>query len=184
MAVILLAVLAVAVARPEAPLDRRYLRANPAPVYGPPAPRYGPPGYESGKPVTEDPLAAVILLAVLAVAVARPEAPLDSRYRSANPAPVYGPPAPKYGPPGYQSAAPVTEDPLAEPASYKFAYKVQDEEAGLDFGHEEAREGDEATGEYRVLLPDGRTLIVTYIANNDGYQPEIRYEEAKVRNGY
>ncbi|KAG8226208.1 hypothetical protein J437_LFUL006309 [Ladona fulva] len=127
---------------------------------------------------------AVILLAVLAVAVARPEAPLDRRYLPANPAPVYGPPAPRYGPPGYQSGKPVTEDPLAVPASYKFAYKVQDEEAGLDFGHEEAREGDEATGEYSVLLPDGRTMIVTYVANNDGYKPEIRFEEPKVRNGY
>ncbi|KAG8226212.1 hypothetical protein J437_LFUL006313 [Ladona fulva] len=122
---------------------------------------------------------AVILLAVLAVAVARPEAPLDRRYLPANPAPVYGPPAPRYGPPGYQSGKPVTEDPLAVPASYKFDYKVKDDEAGLDFGHEEAREGDEATGRYYVLLPDGRTMIVTYVANNDGYHPEIKFEEAK-----
>ncbi|KAG8226220.1 hypothetical protein J437_LFUL006322 [Ladona fulva] len=66
-----------------------------------------------------------------------------------------------------------------EPASYQFSYKVEDAEAGLNFGHEEAREGDEATGEYFVLLPDGRTLRVTYVANNDGYQPEITYEEPK-----
>ncbi|KAG8226217.1 hypothetical protein J437_LFUL006318 [Ladona fulva] len=88
---------------------------------------------------------------------------------------------PMYGPPGFQNGAPIgaTEDPLAEPASYQFSYKVEDEEAGLNFGHEEAREGDEATGEYFVLLPDGRTLRVTYVANNDGYQPEITYEEPK-----
>ncbi|KAG8226221.1 hypothetical protein J437_LFUL006323 [Ladona fulva] len=134
---------------------------------------------------------AVILLALLAVAAARPEAPLDRRYlppggsnghRNGNGnGHRHVAPSPQYGPPGFTNGSPIgaTEDPLAEPASYKFAYKVQDEEAGLDFGHEEAREGDEATGEYRVLLPDGRTLIVTYVANNDGYQPEIRYEEAK-----
>ncbi|KAG8226210.1 hypothetical protein J437_LFUL006311 [Ladona fulva] len=101
---------------------------------------------------------AVILLTLVAIAAARPEPP----------APKYGPPAAKYGPPGFQSGAPIGD-----------ANDVQDEEAGLDFGHEEAREGDEANGEYYVLLPDGRTLRVTYVANNDGYQPEIKFEEPK-----
>lgn len=34
----------------------------------------------------------------------------------------------------------------------------------------------EATGTYHVLLPDGRTQIVDYVADQDGYRPMIRYE--------
>ncbi|KAG8226231.1 hypothetical protein J437_LFUL006333 [Ladona fulva] len=62
-----------------------------------------------------------------------------------------------------------------QPPSYKYSYKVKDEEAGLDFGHKEEREGYEAIGEYWVLLPDGRTMIVTYKANKQGYQPVIKF---------
>lgn len=34
----------------------------------------------------------------------------------------------------------------------------------------------EATGTYHVLLPDGRTQIVDYIADAAGYRPMVRYE--------
>jgi hypothetical protein len=46
-----------------------------------------------------------------------------------------------------------------EPAKYEFQYDVQDEVAGLDFGHKEQREGSVATGKYYVLLPDGRKQV-------------------------
>lgn len=61
-------------------------------------------------------------------------------------------------------------------AKYQFEYQVQDDEAGLDFGHKEERDGDVATGEYNVLLPDGRKQIVTYTADTEGYKPEVNYE--------
>ena len=48
-----------------------------------------------------------------------------------------------------------------EPAKYEFQYDVQDEQAGLDFGHKEQREGSVATGKYYVLLPDGRKQVIT-----------------------
>ena len=48
-----------------------------------------------------------------------------------------------------------------EPAKYEFQYDVQDEQAGLDFGHKEQREGSVATGKYYVLLPDGRKQVST-----------------------
>ena len=43
---------------------------------------------------------------------------------------------------------------------YNYAWAVADEPAGLDFGQNEASDGSLVTGEYRVLLPDGRTQIV------------------------
>jgi hypothetical protein len=46
------------------------------------------------------------------------------------PAPAYGPAAPAYGEPVYDG-----------PAVYSFTYGVQDDYAGLNFGHSENREG-------------------------------------------
>lgn len=40
----------------------------------------------------------------------------------------------------------------------------------------EQRDGDLATGEYHVLLPDGRTQKVQYEADSNGYRPMITYE--------
>ncbi|XP_076628670.1 pro-resilin [Colletes latitarsis] len=63
-----------------------------------------------------------------------------------------------------------------DPANYEFSYEVQDAVAGLDFGHQELRKDNEASGTYHVLLPDGRTQIVEYIADDAGYRPMVRYE--------
>ncbi|XP_035729092.1 pro-resilin-like [Vespa mandarinia] len=63
-----------------------------------------------------------------------------------------------------------------DPANYEFSYEVQDAVAGLDFGHREMRKDQEATGTYHVLLPDGRTQIIDYVADNAGYRPMVRYE--------
>ncbi|XP_015120670.1 pro-resilin-like [Diachasma alloeum] len=63
-----------------------------------------------------------------------------------------------------------------DPVNYEYSYEVQDAAAGLDFGHREMRKDDEAKGSYHVLLPDGRTQIVDYIADAGGYRPMIRYE--------
>lgn len=60
--------------------------------------------------------------------------------------------------------------------NYEYSYEVQDAQAGLDFGHREMRKDDEATGSYHVLLPDGRTQYVDYVADAGGYRPMIRYE--------
>ena len=62
--------------------------------------------------------------------------------------------------------------------SYSYKYAVADDQSGADFGQSETRD-DKGTvqGEYRVVLPDGRTQIVTYRVDEDsGYMAEVRYE--------
>ncbi|KAJ0175675.1 hypothetical protein K1T71_008834 [Dendrolimus kikuchii] len=61
------------------------------------------------------------------------------------------------------------------PANYDFSYDVQDNAVSLDFGHNEKRKEDQASGSYHVLLPDGRTQLVEYEAGPDGYKPQIMY---------
>eukprot|EP00095_Tigriopus_kingsejongensis_P001604 maker-scaffold317_size209118-snap-gene-1.25 protein:Tk01604 transcript:maker-scaffold317_size209118-snap-gene-1.25-mRNA-1 annotation:"cuticle protein" len=112
-----------------------------------------------------------ITLAVLAaVASAAPMADNPAPYQ---PAPYQ--PAP-YKPASYKEPA------YEEPAKYEYQYGVQDQYAGLDFAQNEARDGYATNGEYRVLLPDGRTQIVTYTVQDgySGYVADVRYEgEAK-----
>ena len=48
---------------------------------------------------------------------------------------------------------------------YNYNWAVADTEAGLNYGQEENSDGSVVTGEYRVLLPDGRTQIVRYEEN-------------------
>ncbi|XP_076052732.1 larval cuticle protein A2B-like [Oratosquilla oratoria] len=54
------------------------------------------------------------------------------------------------------------------PANYNFEYSVQDPESGNDFGHNEARQGDNTQGSYRVVLADGKELVVSYTVAGDG----------------
>jgi len=68
---------------------------------------------------------------------------------------------------------------LQEPAHYEFSYEVNDLDSGSDFGHEESRQDEDAKGTYFVLLPDGRKQIVEYEADEEGFKPMIRYEEAQ-----
>lgn len=65
---------------------------------------------------------------------------------------------------------------MQQPSNYEFQYDVSDQEAGLKFGHQEIRDGEVAQGKYYVLLPDGRTQTVEYVADQGGYRPKISYE--------
>ncbi len=63
---------------------------------------------------------------------------------------------------------------------YDFAWAVKDEESKNDYAHDEKSDGKVTTGSYRVALPDGRTQIVTYKADENGYVADVKYEgEAK-----
>ncbi|XP_065346741.1 uncharacterized protein LOC135943999 [Cloeon dipterum] len=60
---------------------------------------------------------------------------------------------------------------------YSFAYSVLDDASGDDFSHSQAHNGHATQGEYRVKLPDGRTQVVRYTADNGGYHADVAYEE-------
>ncbi|XP_076064416.1 cuticle protein 19-like [Oratosquilla oratoria] len=60
---------------------------------------------------------------------------------------------------------------------FEFAYAVKDDYSGNDFSHDEKSDGDVTSGSYRVLLPDGRTQIVTFTADHhNGYVAQVTYE--------
>ncbi|CAB3370955.1 Hypothetical predicted protein [Cloeon dipterum] len=60
---------------------------------------------------------------------------------------------------------------------FDFNYAVKDDFYGTDFAHNAVSDGDVVRGEYRVLLPDGRTQIVRYTADwKNGYNAEVTYE--------
>lgn len=66
---------------------------------------------------------------------------------------------------------------MQEPANYDFSYEVVAPEYGVQFGHQESRRDEQTAGRYNVLLPDGRTQIVQYEADEGGYRPTITYQE-------
>lgn len=60
---------------------------------------------------------------------------------------------------------------------YEFGYAVKDPHHGTDFGQQESSDGQNVKGSYRVVLPDGRTQIVTYHADwKTGFHADVRYE--------
>lgn len=64
---------------------------------------------------------------------------------------------------------------------FDFAYNVVDHYSGNDYAHNSNSDGKVTSGEYRIALPDGRTQIVKYSADDyTGYVAEVSYEgEAK-----
>ena len=67
------------------------------------------------------------------------------------------------------------------PAKYEYRYGVDAQDGYgqyVQFGANEARDGYSTYGEYRVLLPDGRTQVVSY-NTADGYSGnvmDVKYE--------
>ncbi|KAK4009979.1 hypothetical protein OUZ56_019128 [Daphnia magna] len=79
--------------------------------------------------------------------------------------------------PSPSSAKPSYDD---APMPYSFDWNVKDDESKNDYGHKETSDGKVVTGSYRVVLPDGRTQIVSYKADENGYVADVKYEgEAK-----
>lgn len=62
-------------------------------------------------------------------------------------------------------------------AGYEFGYRVRDYNTGNDFGHTQNKNTDgKITGEYHILLPDGRVQNVRYRADDDGFHADVTYE--------
>lgn len=59
---------------------------------------------------------------------------------------------------------------------YSFAWDVNDDASDNHYTHSESSNGNAVTGSYRVALPDGRTQIVTYRADSNGYVADVKYE--------
>ena len=59
---------------------------------------------------------------------------------------------------------------------FDFAWAVKDEPSYNDYSHQASSDGKVTTGSYRVVLPDGRTQIVTYKADDNGYVADVKYE--------
>ena len=54
---------------------------------------------------------------------------------------------------------------------------MRDPRSGADFEQNEERSGHVTRGSYKVALPDGRTQIVTYTADDvHGFKAEVTYE--------
>ncbi|XP_068247446.1 cuticle protein 7-like [Palaemon carinicauda] len=130
----------------------------------------------------------IALLCMAAMALAHPDRPAQNGYgysapshplSYAPPAPSYKTPEPSYSAPSYK--APSYEEKHEKGMPFDFSFEVQDEYKGLDFGHDSKSDGKVVNGEYNVLLPDGRTQIVTYTADHyNGYLADVKYEgEAK-----
>ncbi|KAI9558832.1 hypothetical protein GHT06_015621 [Daphnia sinensis] len=62
------------------------------------------------------------------------------------------------------------------PMPHSFAWAVKDEPSKNDYSHQQESDGTVTTGSYRVVLPDGRTQIVTYKADQNGYVADVKYE--------
>ena len=104
-------------------------------------------------------ISACVFLAILAIVNARPEAEAQK---------------PSYAP---QPAALVVGP--AKP--YSFAYEVVDPAGGNAYGHKESSDGGVVRGEYRVVLPDTRTQIVTYsVSAETGYVAQVTYQGTPV----
>ena len=54
---------------------------------------------------------------------------------------------------------------------------MYDPPSGNDYSQRESSDGNIVQGEYRVLLPDSRTQIVKYMADDaNGYTADVQYE--------
>ncbi|XP_063888680.1 cuticle protein 7-like [Scylla paramamosain] len=61
-------------------------------------------------------------------------------------------------------------------AKYNFQWAVDHDPSSNEFGHQEARDGDNTQGSYYVQLPDGRLQQVTYYVDGDsGYIADVKY---------
>nr|CAH0109884.1 unnamed protein product [Daphnia galeata] len=106
---------------------------------------------------------------------------MDSSYSAPHysaPAPHYKENKPAYHQPEYKSADYYDKKSYDVPSPYHFAWEVKDDYTYNDYAHQESSDGKGyVSGSYKTLLPDGRTQIVTYKADDySGYVADVKYE--------
>ena len=69
-----------------------------------------------------------------------------------------------------------TSHPQRNRDGYDFSYSVVDPEKRNNYHHSETRRGHSTSGQYSVLLPDGRVQLVKYVADKDGYKADVSYK--------
>ncbi|XP_047499151.1 pro-resilin-like [Penaeus chinensis] len=84
----------------------------------------------------------------------------------------YGPPTDSYLTPN----PPKPRKPL-DLMPYDFTWGVEDGDSGNTFTHVENSDGETMQGEYRVLLPDGRTQVVSFHDFGGGFEAQVTYEK-------
>lgn len=75
--------------------------------------------------------------------------------------------------------APVEE--VTARASYAYEYKVADEDKQTYISHEESRDGDDVTGTYSYIDPNGDLITVTYQAGAMGYTQSVDRKVGQVK---
>ena len=73
-----------------------------------------------------------------------------------------------------------TPHPQRNRDGYDFSYSVVDPEKRNNYHHSETRRGHSTTGQYSVLLPDGRVQLVKYVADKDGYKADVSYKSSSI----
>ncbi|XP_063588799.1 cuticle protein 8-like [Penaeus indicus] len=131
-----------------------------------------------------------VLALVLGVAVAAPQYGYEP---PAAPSSLYETPAESVQEPVQLYEAPSENLLVAEPQNlvqnivsppqpmegmpYDFEWGVEDGESGNTFSHVENSDGQTMQGEYRVLLPDGRTQVVKFFDNGEGFNADVTYQK-------
>lgn len=64
---------------------------------------------------------------------------------------------------------------------FSFGYAVKNEYYN-DYAHDTTSNGKVRTGTYRTLLPDGRTQLVNYKADDNGYVADVHYQGDAIYN--
>ena len=59
---------------------------------------------------------------------------------------------------------------------YEYQLGVKDDESGVDWSMNQSSDGKKTEGSYRVLQPDGKTMLVEYVDNGDGMIYTITHE--------
>ncbi|XP_059620576.1 uncharacterized protein LOC132264396 [Phlebotomus argentipes] len=74
----------------------------------------------------------------------------------------------------------IYDDYSSQKKNFAFSYSVKDAASGDDFSHTQQQKDGAVSGSYKVHLPDGRTQIVRYRADDNGYHADVSYNEDKV----